>query len=222
MNLIPYLAAVAPNLTDDQVAQWAGSLEGVMDAADITTPKRIAAFLANCAHESAQFTQLVENLNYSADALMRTWPRRFTPDLARAYERQPEKIANLVYAGRMGNIDPDDGWRYRGRGLMQITGRDNYHACSLAICNGNGKALLDHPDYLELPDYAAAAACWYWTARDLNPYADTGNFDAIADLINRGHVTAQQGDAIHYDHRWRLYQAALKVPVVDGSATAVA
>ena len=211
MNLLPYLEAVAPNLSDDQRTQWAGSLDAVMQAAEINTPARIAAFLANCSHESAQFTQLVENLNYSADGLMRIWPIRFTPDLARTYERQPEKIANLVYAGRMGNIDPGDGWRYRGRGLLQITGRDNYHACGMAICSGNSKILLDHPDYLELPDYAAAAACWYWTVRDLNRFADTGDVDACRDLIWRGRRTAAVGDSAGHDHVAGLMKQALAV-----------
>lgn len=200
------LLALCPKL-GLRVNDWIDPLNAAMDAAEINTPARIAAFLANAAHESAQFTQLVENLNYSAEALLRTWPRRFTPDLARAYERQPEKIANFVYGGRMGNIEDGDGWRYRGRGVFQITGRDNYHACSLAICN-SGKALLDAPDLLEQIDYAAMSAGWYWTALRLNDRADTGRLDPVADLINLGRQTEAVGDSIGYADRLAYFNKA--------------
>ncbi|WP_110947437.1 glycoside hydrolase family 19 protein, partial [Pseudomonas bohemica] len=110
-------------------------LNTAMGNFQIVTPARIAAFIAQVGHESAQLTVLVENLNYSADALRKTWPRRFSESLAAEYARKPEKIANIAYASRMGNGAPasGDGWKYRGRGLIQITGKDNYRKCSDAL-----------------------------------------------------------------------------------------
>ena len=124
---------------------------------------RQAAFLAQVGHESGQLRNLVENLNYSADALTRVWPLRFSAQTASAYARQPEKIANKVYGGRMGN-GPDasgDGWRYRGRGLLQITGRSNYREAG----QGLGLPLEDDPGLLEQAEHAAQSAGWWWAKR---------------------------------------------------------
>ena len=120
------LSVLAP--TNKNIDVWVEAMNTILPKYDIVTPKRLAAFLAQTAHESAGFTAVRENLNYSAQGLMKTWPARFNQTTAAAYARQPEKIANKVYANRMGNGDEasGDGWRYRGRGLIQFTGKANY------------------------------------------------------------------------------------------------
>jgi putative chitinase len=156
----------------------------------LTTPTRQSAFLAQTAHESAGFTRLTENLNYSATGLATTWPGRFRgadgqPNaLARALHRRPEAIANVVYANRMGN-GPEasgDGWRYRGRGLLQITGRAQYQRCGAAL----GLPLVEQPDLLAQPEPAVLSAAWFWQVNGLNELADAGDFEAITRRINGG------------------------------------
>lgn len=156
----------------------------------LTTPARQSAFLAQAAHESAGFTRLTENLNYSATGLAATWPGRFRgadgqPNaLAQALHRRPEAIANLVYASRMGN-GPEasgDGWRYRGRGLLQITGRAQYQRCGAAL----GLPLVEQPDLLAQPEPAVLSAAWFWQVNGLNELADAGDFEAITRRINGG------------------------------------
>lgn len=172
----------------------------------IDSPVRQAAFLAQIGHESGQLRRLVENLNYSAEALVRTWPSRFTAQNAGAYARQPEKIANRVYGGRMGN-GPEasgDGWRYRGRGLIQLTGRDNYRAAAQAL----GLPLLENPELLEQPEHAAQSAAWWWATHGLNELADAGRFSDIGSIINTG----QSGRVPHgAAERKALYDLAVQV-----------
>lgn len=161
-----------------------------MPAYGIDTPARVAAFLAQVAHESADFTRVTENLNYSAFGLASTWPSRFRlpngqpNELAHALHRNPIAIANHVYANRMGNGDvaSEDGWRYRGRGLKQLTGRANYAACG----EGIGLDLIGHPELLEEPDAAVESACWYWREHGLNALADAGDFEGVTRRINGG------------------------------------
>ncbi|WP_325927410.1 glycoside hydrolase family 19 protein [Pseudomonas mosselii] len=169
----------------------------------IVTRLRIAAFLAQIGHESGQLRSLTENLNYSAEALVRTWPSRFTAQTAGVYARKPERIANRVYEGRMGNgPEPSgDGWRYRGRGVLQVTGRDNYRACSEALFSDS--RLLNAPELLEHPVYAALSAGWFWQSRGLNALADAGEFLAITKRIN--------GGINGLEDREQLYARALKV-----------
>ncbi|OEC45004.1 glycoside hydrolase family 19 [Pseudomonas sp. 1D4] len=156
----------------------------------LTTPNRQSAFLAQAAHESSGFTRLTENLNYSATGLAATWPGRFRgadgqPNaLARALHRRPEAIANVVYANRMGN-GPEasgDGWRYRGRGLLQITGRAQYQRCGAAL----GLPLVEQPDLLAQPEPAVLSAAWFWQVNGLNELADARDFEAITRRINGG------------------------------------
>jgi len=153
----------------------------------IDTPLRVAAFLANAAHESNTFKALVENLNYSAAALRRTWPSRFpTDEVAKAYERNPEAIANKVYSSRMGN-GPEksgEGWKYRGRGVFQLTGKDNYRSCSMDLFESD--ILIEDPDLLLEPYYAINSACWYWDKRNINPAADRQDLERVTRLINGG------------------------------------
>ena len=165
----------------------------------IVGTKRIAAFIAQVGHESNHLTRLVESLNYSADALRKTWPSLFNMELASAVARKPEQIANIAYGNRMGNTKPGDGWKYRGRGLIQITGRANYMACE----EGVGLDLINQPELLEQPKHACMSAAWYWGTNGLNTLADAGKFDAITQRINGG----QNGAA----DRQALYVRALKV-----------
>lgn len=172
----------------------------------IDSRARMAAFLAQVGHESGQLRSLVENLNYSAEALVRTWPSRFTPQTAGAYARQPEKIANKVYGGRMGNGTEasGDGWRFKGRGLIQLTGRSNYRAAG----TGLGLPLEDQPELLEQAEHAAQSAAWWWAKHGLNELADAGRIQDIGSLINTG----QPGRVPHgAAERKALYDLALKV-----------
>jgi putative chitinase len=166
-------------------AQWLQPLNAAMLRFGINTPQRAAAFIGQCAHESGNFTALSENLNYKAESLMRVWPRHFpTPEVAAQYHRQPEKIANRAYANRMGN-GPEasgDGWKYRGRGLVQLTGKDNYRLASDAL----SVDLVATPDLVTQPDMAALTAAWFWNKNNLNALADAGNNELISKRINGG------------------------------------
>ena len=166
-------------------AEWLEPLRAVFDRYDMHTPQRQAAFVGQCAHESHNFKILEENLNYSAAGLHATWPTRFpTLESAQAYHRQPEKIANKVYANRMGNGDEasNEGWLYHGRGLIQLTGKSNYTLAGDAL-------LVDFvysPDLVLAPKYAALTAGWFWSKNGLNRLADTGSWEAITRKINGG------------------------------------
>ncbi|WP_034065441.1 glycoside hydrolase family 19 protein [Pseudomonas aeruginosa] len=157
---------------------------------DILGVARQSAFLAQVGHESAQFMRLVENLNYSARGLANTWPSRYRgadgqPNaLAQRLARNPQAIANNAYANRNGNGDESsgDGWRFRGRGLLQITGRSNYRAAGAGL----GLPLEAEPELLEQPEYAARSSAWWWVAHGLNGLADCGEFAAITRRINGG------------------------------------
>ncbi|HCE9578229.1 TPA: glycoside hydrolase family 19 protein [Pseudomonas aeruginosa] len=156
----------------------------------ITSPVRVVAFLAQVGHESSQLTRLVENLNYSAQGLAATWPSRYRgadgrPNaLALNLASHPEAIANNTYANRNGNGDESsgDGWRFRGRGLLQITGRKNYRAAGAGL----GQPLEQEPELLEQPEFAALSAAWWWASHGLNDLADRGEFAAITRRINGG------------------------------------
>lgn len=163
---------------------WYTPLRDACGLYEIDTDARVAAFLAQAAHESDGFQRLEENLNYSADRLLVVFPKYFTTAQASAAARNPERIANTVYADRMGNGDMDsgDGWTYRGRGLFQLTGRHNYKRCGESL----GINLLDEPDLLIQPLYAALSAAWFWRDRGCNALADAGNFNGTTRRINGG------------------------------------
>jgi putative chitinase len=165
--------------------KWLEPLKETFEKYSINTPKRQAAFLGQCMHESNNFKTLTENLNYSAQGLMATWPRRFPDmDFANQYHRQPEKIANYVYSNRMGNGSEasGDGWRYRGRGVKQLTGKENYERCG----SGLGVDLVGNPDLLLDPKYAALSAGWFWNKHGLNDLADKGDIETMTRRINGG------------------------------------
>lgn len=168
-------------------ARFADPLLATMAQYKISTPERACMFIAQVAHESGDFKYVAENLNYSADALLRVFPKYFpSRALAEQYARQPEKIASRVYAGRMGNgpEESGDGWRFRGHGLIQVTGKDNHRQCSVALFGDD--RLLREPELLMQPAHAAASAGWFWQSRELNALADADRFEDITRKINGG------------------------------------
>ena len=149
----------------------------------INTPLRQAAFIGQCSHESNNFKVLQENLNYSAEGLMKTWPSRFsTKEIADQYARQPAKIAGKVYNGSLGNTSEEEASKYLGRGLIQLTGKENYEHCGSSL----GVDLVGHPDRLLDPKYAALSAGWFWNKKGLNALADTQDYDTMTKRINGG------------------------------------
>ncbi len=151
----------------------------------IVTPVQQAAFIGQCGHESGNFRILEENLNYAAERLMKIWPRRFpTLESAQPYHRNPRKIANKVYANRMGNRDEasDDGWRFRGSGWIQLTGHDNFYHFSKAM----GEDFVMKPELVRTPLYAAHSAGWFWQTHKLNELADTHAWKGLTRRINGG------------------------------------
>jgi len=171
-----------PELAD----RWVNALNETCEEFAIDTPFRIAGFLSNVAHESAGFKFVRENLNYSAASLMRVWPSRFPNlEVAQRYAMQPEKIANRAYADRMGNGDEasGDGAKFLGRGLIQLTGKNNYVAYSMACDN----EALQHPEIVEQPKYAAESAGWFWNVNRLNTLADAQDVGGMCRRINGGY-----------------------------------
>jgi len=163
--------------------KWEEPLQQTFNKYSLNTALRQAAFIGQCQHESNNFRTLEENLHYSAAGLMRTWSSRFpSTDVAEQFANNPEKIANKVYAGRMGNTEEGDGWAYHGRGLIQLTGRDNYRNCGDAL----GLALITNPELLAMPRGAALSAGWFWGKKGLNALADIKDFETMTKRINGG------------------------------------
>jgi putative chitinase len=153
----------------------------------ITTVRQQAGFIGQCGHESGNFRVLEENLNYAAERLMKIWPKRFpTIEGAKPYHRNPRKIANKVYANRMGNRDEasDDGWRFRGSGWVQLTGHDNFYHFSKAM----GEDFVMKPDLVRTPLYAAQSAGWFWSTHKCNALAEAGDWTALTKRINGGTI----------------------------------
>lgn len=172
---------------NQQIDGWFPLISDVLPKFGITTVQRVAAFLAECAHESLDFTVLQENLNYKPETLMKVWPHYFpSADIAQAYGHNPEKIANRAYANRMGNgpEESGDGYRYCGRGIVQITGKDNYRQCSQDLYQDD--RLLDSPEWFHSPEGALWSACWFWHRNNLNPLADQDDINQISHRINGG------------------------------------
>ena len=183
------------------IDQWHGALSQLLPEYEINTPQRIAAFIAQCAHESGNFMFLKENLNYRAPTLRKLFAKYFPTDaLAEEYANKPNKqeaIANRIYANRMGNGDEasGDGFRFCGRGLIQLTGRENYSwfAASLGI------PVEEAAEYLQTFEGAAQSACWFWETNNLNKWADTGDIKELTRRINGGYIGLE--DRIkHYEH----------------------
>jgi putative chitinase len=201
---LDHVQHIIPRVKNPQ--EWHTSLLEVLPQYDITDIARTAAFMAQCAHESGGFTMLSENLNYSAQGLMGVFKKYFpTLELANAYARQPEKIANRVYGGRMGNgpESSGEGWKFRGRGLIQLTGKDNYRRCSEYLFED--WTLLEVPDCLTQPYYALHSACWFWSANKLNSLADQQDIRMMTKRINGGFIGLE--DRVkHYNHALEVLQ----------------
>lgn len=177
---------IACGVNPTQAKQFAEPLKAAMALNDILTPEKQAAFVAQCMIESASFTRLEENLFYTTPERIRAvWPSRFsTVEQAALYTRNPKALANRVYAHKLGNGDEasGDGWNFRGRGLFQLTGRDNYRAASVGI--GLSSAYIHRPDMVAEPSDAALTAAWFWRDRGCNRAMDAGNFNQTTRIIN--------------------------------------
>jgi putative chitinase len=176
-------------------------LNAAMEEFEINTPKRTAMFLAQCCHESSYFRVTKENLNYKAEGLMKIFPKYFRDADPADYAHNPEKIANRVYANRMGNGDEEsgDGWKHCGRGYIQLTGKSNYEACGEAL----DVDLDENPLYLTTPEGAARSAAWFWHKNGLNKYADADDILTCTKRIN--------GGTIGLEERTELWKDALEV-----------
>lgn len=196
MITLELLQGICPKTKKTVLERYVYALNDVCQYYDMfENKKRAAAFLAQIAHESGGFNAVVENLNYSTKGLMTTFKKYFpTEEIAKQYERQPEKIANRVYANRMKNgpESSGDGWKFRGRGLIQLTGRDNYTRFS----EGLGISLDETVAYLETPAGAVSSAGWFWDNNSLNAYCDRDDFVGLTKRINGG--TIGLPDRLHH------------------------
>ena len=180
------LMRAVPNLNKSKVDEFVASFNMWAIHFGIDTSKRVAMYLAEVFHESGNLRYTEENMNYSADGLLKTWPSRFTKEKAQVYARNPEKIANYVYANRMGNGNEasGDGWRFRGRAFIGITGRDNYQKyADSEWCVGD---LMKNPDMLSQFPENQKASMWFWDTQNLNKYADMCDIDKCSRIINGG------------------------------------
>lgn len=207
----------AAGIKREVAERWLPHVQAALARFGITSERQVAAWLAQTAHESGGYTMLTENLNYRASTMAACWPARFgvkNPDgtwardakgarvpnkFALALERKPEAIANVVYANRMGNgpTESGEGWLYRGRGLKQLTGKDNVTRCGQAL----GVDLAANPDLLTTPQYAALSAAWFWSVNKCGPLADADDFVGLTKKIN--------GGTIGLEDRQRRYKAVL-------------
>ena len=196
-------AHLFPRAQDPQ--SWAESMNNVFPTYDINTPERVAAFLAQCGHESGGWTTFEENLNYSAQGLNSIFKKYFpTLESAQPYARKPQMIANKVYGGRMGNgpESSGDGYKYRGRGPIQLTGAANYKAFAQEMFD-DWQNLYDNPDWVTSDrDFALMSAIWFWNKNKLNVQADSGDIKLMTKKINGGYIGLEDrikhyNEAIH-------------------------
>ena len=183
-------------------ADWVDALNETFSRFNIDTKNQQAMFIGQCSHECGNFRLLEENLNYRAETLMKLWPKRFPSlEFAKQYEKNPRKIANSVYANRMGNRDEasGDGYRFRGRGALQCTGHSTYFHAGKAL----GVDFVMQPDLVATPKYAALTAGWFWDTHKLNPPSDALDYTKVTKIIN--------GGTIGLDDRIKHVQHALAV-----------
>lgn len=191
--------------SNPNINEWYDSLSKFLPEYDINTPERIAAFLAQCAHESAKFKVLKENLNYRWESLRRVFPKYFpTEALAKQYAHKQENIANRVYANRMGNgpEESGDGFKHCGRGLIQLTGKNNYQAFADSI----DMDIEELPEYLTTFDGCVQSAAWFWNTNNLNKWADAGDIKTMTRRINGGEIGLADRTA-HYEHALSVLSA---------------
>ena len=183
-------------------AEWVDALNETFTRFNINSNNQKAMFIGQCSHECGNFRLLEENLNYRAETLMKLWPKRFPSlEFAKQYEKNPRKIANSVYANRMGNRDEasGDGYRFRGRGALQCTGHSTYFHAGKAL----GVDFVMQPDLVATPKYAALTAGWFWDTHKLNPPSDALDYTKVTKIIN--------GGTIGLDDRIKHVQHALAV-----------
>jgi putative chitinase len=202
------------NFTKEKLAQiipgnphldhWYEALCEILPDYDINTVPRVSAFLAQCAHESGGFRAIKENLNYKAASLTKVWPKYFPNiDVANAYAQQPEKIANRAYANRMGNgpEESGDGWKFCGRGLIQLTGKDNYSR----YAQSTEQTLDEASEHLTTFEGCVQSAAWFWEANNLNQFADSGDILTMTKRINGGTLGLEDRQN-HYAHAIHVLQ----------------
>lgn len=201
------LQAIIPKNT--HVAHWYESLCAILPDYEIDTPQRVAAFLAQCAHESGGFTAIQENLNYRPETLLKIFPKYFPGGLAEAQHicslpNKQEAIANRVYANRMGNgpEESGDGWKFCGRGLIQLTGRSNYTKFAESI----DTPVEEITEFLQTFEGCIQSACWFWEANNLNQYADSGDILTMTKRINGGTIGLEDRKQ-HYQHALQVFGA---------------
>jgi putative chitinase len=196
------LAQILPG--NPYIDHWFEALSKILPDYDINTVPRVAAFLAQTAHESGGYKALKENLNYRAETLSKVWPRYFPPDIAKQYEHNQEAIANRAYANRMGNGDEasGDGFRYCGRGLIQLTGKDNYTRFAQSI----DTPVEEIPEFLGTFEGAIQSGCWFWETNGLNQFADSGDILTMTKRINGGTLGLEDRQA-HYQHAMQILSA---------------
>jgi putative chitinase len=213
------LAAMIP--TNKEVGEWCAALNEMLPKYGITTDKRIAAFVSQCAHESMDFRVLEEALSYKTETLLRVFPRYFGPGKENPdeYARNPQKLANYVYmdknrskGGALGNVKENDGWAMRGKGLKQVTGRANHEAFGKTV----GMTAEEAAEYLMTKKGALESALWFWGSRNLNEVADTGDQVRLTKIINGGDIGLADRQA-----RYAKAMAALSGKI-DTSAPAAA
>jgi putative chitinase len=203
MVTVEQLHEMFPQAKRENLEKYHDALNAAFDEFEINTPQRQAMFLAQVAHESGNFSAVSENLNYKAETLAKVFPKYFHDRDPNDYAKQPEKIANLVYGGRMGNGDEEsgDGYRYRGRGLIQLTGKNNYDACGDDL----DVDLTENPDYLTTPEGAVRSAAWFWDTHDLNEVADAGDILKCTKKINGGTIGLEDRTK-HYEHALEILE----------------
>jgi len=198
-------------------AAWADAALEILPKYEINTPNRIAGFFAQCGHESMNFTALSENLNYRAETLEKLFSKYFSKSGRNAadYAKQPEKIANVIYASRMGNGDTasGDGYRFRGRGVIQLTGRDNYTAFGLSI----GLMANDVIDYVQTKKGALESACWYWNSRKINLACDENDIVKMTKLVNGGTIGLEDRRS-HYEKALAVLGGAVPAPITNAAS----
>jgi len=196
-------------------AAWADAAMEILPKYEINTPNRIAGFFAQTGHESMNFTALSENLNYRAETLEKLFSKYFSKAGRNAadYAKQPEKIANIIYGGRMGNVQEGDGYRFRGRGVIQLTGRDNYTAFGKSV----GMSPEQVIDYVQTKKGALESACWYWNSRKINAACDKSDITLMTKLVNGGTIGLEDRRK-HYEQALDVLGGAVPAPIANAAA----
>lgn len=196
-------------------AAWADAAMEILPKYEINTPNRIAGFFAETGHESMNFTALSENLNYRAETLEKLFSKYFSKAGRNAadYAKQPEKIANIIYGGRMGNVQEGDGYRFRGRGVIQLTGRDNYTAFGKSV----GMSPEQVIDYVQTKKGALESACWYWNSRKINIACDNNDIVLMTKLVNGGTIGLEDRKK-HYEQALAVLGGASPAPIANAAA----